>query len=960
MDTLTFLRHVLPTTGPYIVCKLIPKPDGTKTYQQVACDSVDAAAAKALELEQGGWNIFFAVGALIEGPQWDEEKQKYSKPNRTAKNIRALRSYIIDIDVGPKKQYPTIEDAVTALRTFCAGAKLPKPTIVQSGGGLHVYFTLDNEVPTADWRSYGELIKQIAVAEGLKIDGARSADAASVLRVVGTHNYKYTPAPEVKVLTIGAPTPVEMFHGLLNIRMGSIGLIGKAVNSFGSNTRLLEPSVLSFPKMIERCLQFTAVSLPEAQRQRPPEPLWSMALRLTTLMDRGREAAHRISEHDPRYSKEYVDATFDRYTGHGPTRCDSFQKYQAENQLPNGCLACPSYGKITSPAQITRLDEDAPPLVVIETDEEGNTVEREFKPPEPPEQYVRDVRGMGVMVANTKTGANERYIFCQYDMYPVCLRYNERTMLEDDVEWAVKLPKEGWITVHLPQGTPQNHLKSSLAKRGLYINGNDIQLMDTFMTSYMRKLQSELSREKTLTKYGWRADGGFALGNAIYFPDGTMEEHSASTELLNATHSGVAVAGTLDGWKKAVQIYNRPQEEGQRCTIYSSFASIIFPFTGQTATFVSASGPTGTGKSTLLECCASVWGDQKALIVRGGKHGYTRTGAEIATDALHNLPLCMDEITKRDPEEMAEFIFNYSGGRGKIRGKAGGGLRTDTATWSNIALCNSNTDEYERMMAIGRENTQDMVRLVQITFGHTNVVSKDEADAARIAFWENHGHAGVEFVKYVVTHQDEIKATVNQYVQSMGAAAKVASSERYWIAWVASARLAGEIAVQLGLLESFPIVTDVKWMLAQLDVMRDTINGHVATSLETLSEFMDDINTNTLILSSSAGNINNVVQSPRGELQARREIDSGVITFSATAFRTYCFKKGINYARIKSDLRRQNVLLGEGVLRTLGAQTPYATGQVRCFVVDQKRLGIVLTLATPQPITAVRTGQQMP
>ena len=149
-------------------------------------------------------------------------------------------------------------------------------------------------------------------------------------------------------------------------------------------------------------------------------------------------------------------------------------------------------------------------------------------------------------------------------------------------------------------------------------------------------------------------------------------------------------------------------------------------------------------------------------------------------------------------------------------------------------------------------------------------------------------------------------------------------------------------------------------MLAQLDVMRDTINGHVATSLETLSEFMDDINTNTLILSSSAGNINNVVQSPRGELQARREIDSGVITFSATAFRAYCFKKGINYARIKSDLRRQNVLLGEGVLRTLGAQTPYATGQVRCFVVDQKRLGVVLTLATPQPITATRTGQQMP
>jgi len=957
MDTLTFLRHVLPTTGPYVICQELTYADDKRAYRQFAYHDLSVAAQHAIELEQGTRNIFFAVGALIEGPQWDEQKQKYGKPSRAAKNIRALRSYIIDIDVGPTKQYPTIADAVTALRAFCTGVKLPKPTIVRSGGGLHVYFTLDAEVPAAEWRSYGELIKQVAVAEGLKIDSARSADVSSVLRVVGTHNYKYSPPPEVEVLVVGQDTSTAAFHQLLTVRVGSVGLIGTSTADFGSNTTVLKPSVLSFRKMVERCNQFQQAGLPDKQKG-VPEPIWSMCIQLATLMKDGRKAAHDISKYDSRYSEDYVDKTFDRYTGRGPTRCDTFQEYQAGAGVPNLCVDCPSYGKITSPAQITRQDEDAPPLVVTEIDEEGNTVEREFAPPPLPEHYYRDARGMAILTANNKTGSSERYIFCDYDMYPVRLRYNERTMLEDDVEWAVKLPKEGWITMHLPQGTPQQQLKSTLAKRGLYLNSNNIVLMDTFMTSYMRKLQTELSREKTLTKYGWRDEGGFALGNAIYLQDGTIEPHGASTELLHATHNGVMCGGSLEKWKEAVQIYNRPRQEGQRVILYSSFGSILFTFTGQVATFVSASGPTGTGKSTLLECCASVWGDQRALIIRGGKHGYTRTGAEIATDALHNLPLCMDEITKRDPEEMAEFIFNYSGGRGKIRGKAGGGLRTDTATWSNLALCNSNTDEYERMLSIGRENMQDMVRLVQINLSHTNAVTKDEADKARAMFWENYGWAGVEFIKYVAPRLEEIKQTVVRYGQEIGAAAKGTSAERYWIAWAACQKLGGEIAVQLDLLSRFPIAADALWTIKQIESMRSIVHTHVVSPLELLSEFMDAINANTLILSANAGNINNVVQGPRGELMARREVDTGLVTFSAAALRSYCFKLGINYSRICAELRKQGVFLNEGVLRTIGAQTPYATGQVRCFVVDQKQLGVTLRLVNPQitPIGGTATA----
>jgi hypothetical protein len=68
---------------------------------------------------------------------------------------------------------------------------LAPPTLrVDSGGGLHVYWVLDEPIARKVWQSIARKFSALAKQHGLLADPARTADIASVLRIPGTWNYK--------------------------------------------------------------------------------------------------------------------------------------------------------------------------------------------------------------------------------------------------------------------------------------------------------------------------------------------------------------------------------------------------------------------------------------------------------------------------------------------------------------------------------------------------------------------------------------------------------------------------------------------------------------------------------------------------------------------------------------------------------------------------------------------------
>gem|GEM_PF-1423016 len=148
---------------------------------------------KARELSAVGTDVYFACAVFK------------TAGSRTAENASGAYGFWADIDCGETKAaegkgYGDVEQGLAALKAFCQNATLPEPTIlVNSGGGIHAYWTLAEFVSKDDWQVHARQLKAVMSKLGFLADPSRTADIASLLRVPGTLNHKYQPAKPVQM-----------------------------------------------------------------------------------------------------------------------------------------------------------------------------------------------------------------------------------------------------------------------------------------------------------------------------------------------------------------------------------------------------------------------------------------------------------------------------------------------------------------------------------------------------------------------------------------------------------------------------------------------------------------------------------------------------------------------------------------------------------------------------------------
>jgi len=204
MDTATFLGSVLAPDGWYCVLALKENKRVQKFY-----NNLDALLHAANNFSDEGYDAYFGLGAFMDGR------------SRTADNVGEMRAFFMDLDcgvhlkTGEKKDYTDQNDALKALKAFVRINNLPKPTLVDSGYGIHVYWKLDDPVPLKDWQRVAFKLKTLAQQQGFKSDEGVTADAARVLRVPGTLNYKGEDTKTVHVLMSGEVTSLINFEKLL-------------------------------------------------------------------------------------------------------------------------------------------------------------------------------------------------------------------------------------------------------------------------------------------------------------------------------------------------------------------------------------------------------------------------------------------------------------------------------------------------------------------------------------------------------------------------------------------------------------------------------------------------------------------------------------------------------------------------------------------------------------------------
>ena len=952
MDVEQFFRAVWPDTGLYaLAVPFVPKDSARAIFKHQVFASKGAALATAQALAPQH-NVYFCVHSLKERRVWNPTKidRKTGEPGawevRVQRNTQAARSLFLDIDIEPDndKKYPTQAAGVMALREFVKAVGLPAPIIVSSGVGLHVYWPLDEDLPTEDWRPLASLLKSATTVHGLKIDPSRTTDSASVLRVPGTLNHKKTPLP-VQILRGGEPTSAETLRTILSAVAGvpQASVFPGQQRSFAGfedNTALHTAPPPGMKALISVCGQVQYAIRNAASL---PEPLWYATLGLVRHTTQGDAAAHKISQAHAGYSQAYTDEKLQHLASKniGPTTCERFVSLN-----PDVCNACAHKGSAKSPLTVARKFDELPPP--------------EVKPPQPapvvsiaptipaaPFPYRRTPSGVFVEVVtkgkDNEPDSVEQVKILSHDFFPV-RRYKDTRREAEMHLWVADLPHVGQVELALPADAMYDLKKLSglLAHRGVFVNSKMTPQVASYMVAYIKQLQALSAPDLLRTALGWNdALTEFTFPDHVLREDGTQYpitlDHAAASAL-----QAVTKAGTFEHQVELLKFFAHPDYTPNQFAICAALGAPLFYMTGHHGVVINMSGPPGASKSTTLYTSAGLWGHPVKMAINGTTRGATAHARDNRIMALSNLPVTVDEITQMSPRDVAELAMSITQAEGRLRlDQTGAERRVSQGSKSTIMLSTANTSLYNSIAAHRADGIAEAVRVIEMTFSPQSVHTKVDADDYLEDLKSNYGHVGERFMQFVVTHREQVHTQVRKMMRAIDQSLDITAGERFWSAAAAVALVACEIANDLGLL-TYNKKRLWEWLAkSQVPAMRGHINTQYASPAMVLSDYLEAINGNILVLQDAAGqgrwknNMPTVIRQPtNSQLLARHEMDRGLIWIKRSAFRDYCLRIGHNYTALLDTLKTTGVVNPKLVHKTLGAGTDYAKGQTICLLVN--------------------------
>ena len=335
-----FLKSILPPLrqGEVYVGAYSSAKSGGGMHQE-HFESVEKLTEWSIEQSDSGRNAYMALASYI-----PHQNKKGNGPGRQGEYAQQVKAYWLDIDCSEEKAaagdgYATIKEGVKALVGFSEENGLPKPTIVISGGGLHCYWALTDPIDASIWIETANKLHALTKKHGLLADPSRTHDVASVLRPVGTKNFKYDPPILVELRRTSEPIGFDAFKTLVESALAS------PKHETNANTALA-PFQIDYPladatKIVEQCPNIRAAVKDQAQVS---EPWWHGIVGIAKFCDGPDKVAHQWSCKHPDYDNDETQAKLDNWKGTGATLCTTLTDHN-----PQACATCKHRGKINSP-----------------------------------------------------------------------------------------------------------------------------------------------------------------------------------------------------------------------------------------------------------------------------------------------------------------------------------------------------------------------------------------------------------------------------------------------------------------------------------------------------------------------------------------------------------------------------------------------------------------------------------
>ena len=771
MDTLSFLKLILPEDGYKFVGL---SRAGNPGIAHKAYESLELMAdAIASYDKQTNLTVYHACAAYKE-PSYEavvngETKRKY----RGEPNWYKAKAFWADIDCGESKAaegkgYATKKDAARAILGFCQTNGFPSPMLVDSGGGIHCYWLLSTTVGPNSWRRIASQFKSVLAGAGLLVDPTRTADLSSVLRPVGSHNRKPGRDPrQVKVVREGATVSPQEFNAAVQAAVAKYDVIPVQPISRAPVASLNDDLIGHLGPQIESSAHEVANHCAQVGKMRDTQgdvdyESWRGIIGIIKHCVEGEDLAHEWSANRAATGHSNVDVSTRYHTwDSGPATCEYFQRCN-----PSACDGCVHKGNIKSPIVLGRLLPEPAESTVEVVDEAKPDEVVEATVPPMPEGYEFQSEHM-LRFLRDKDGVMQPYTFCHTLFYPI------QRIKKEDGAFAFT------IRMHLPDQRVRDFevdtavlasstdMLKALSKYELMPSNNKDSTMH--MTAYIRdsirKLMAEQRETDTLTSFGWRDNmSGVLLGDRLYHKDGSIRKVFIGGAAADQRSAYPEPRGTLAAYSAAVNhIYNRENSQAAQYVFCNVYGSLITPFGEDSyngALVAVNSGASGKGKTSVWR--AALYGICDAnKMIKAGKEGATRNARWAIVGAHKNIPVVFDEMTDMDAAEVSSMAYTTSQGTDRARLTSAGGKVgfAEQHTWKSVVGLTANEDMHAKLASHNANTQAEAVRMIGINFATYNVPIIDpavEVSNAIDTMRENMGNAGHEFVKYIVTHQDQV------------------------------------------------------------------------------------------------------------------------------------------------------------------------------------------------------------
>ena len=919
----------------------VPSPSG-KGFVHHAARSLNELAHRIAHLEQGAINVYYACSGFreehIERTAQGKNGPEVRRVQRVKENVKLVKSFWLDLDVGTGKKYTTQGEAVLGLAAFLKTTGLPTPLVVSSGYGVHVYWPLTTALLPGQWRATALQLKALTYGLELHADPVRTADEASVLRPVGTHNRKNAVAVPVFTITPreGLPTLSDpiVFHATIMKALEENDIDAEDTNRSGKMKVNPEDMIVpvggwqkvSAIRVADRCAQMKSFR----ETGGVTEPHWYHSLQVMQHTIEGEKLGHEWSKVHAGYVEADTEDKLTQVRGMGPTLCAKFKDVN-----PDGCKNCPFAGKISTPLQLGTVIEEAKPPVVTEV---IDGAEREVTLPSPPWPFKRGAGDQPGLYVEVEQGVPVR--FYPFDLYLTAIMNDEG---KREGAMCVKhwLPQEGWREFNMPLWqieTPREFLGSL---RNNFINPENGKYMVTYMDSYLRELQAVAKIKQLHTKMGWLPDRSFLLGAKRFARDGTYPaglSSTVSTKIVASYHT----QGEHAKWQEAILKFDRPGLEAHLFSVLIGFGAPLFKLTGHGGIIASMLGETNAGKTLSARAMASIYGSFDPF--KAGKTDTINARIE-RLGMLSNLPVYLDETTNIEAEEVSELMYQISQGSGKTRLRSDSTVR-EAAEWSTIVLTSGNRSMVGRLMEAKVDPEAELVRLFEYTVPK---LAWFEAEMTSIyeSLEENYGYAGETFIKYLVKlDETEVKLRMRETGVKFAEHVGFEGKERFWYSLVGTVLYGLAVAHQSGALV-FPNLGETfgrihSWCKKQIVHQRETVSGTRVSPLEALSMYLNQHLAERIVVIENRTGMGDVmvVKQPaaHGKLYVEYNQTTGIINIDQNHVRNWLSRNQFNPEHVRDSLVTEGVLMssGEKSRVTLGKGTQYRGGQVRAWRINAK------------------------